>query len=322
MDMREAVGTWVSAHLCFPGSLFDIDGDEVIRDVIEPFVGQVRQRGWIDGFFFVRYSDPEAHIRLRVHLPLDVDAAVVETKLLTHVRRVWPDAVIKGGERRPPPEGAHRAVCWVPYVPEVGRYGGQAAMSVAEACFEVSSLTALELLGNSGVRGRDWRLGQALLAMLVMVRVFVQTRSDAAAFAERYWVSQVRPFRWQSGSPMAWRDAFAPAFTRQEGRLGPLMEEAWSRFDQGEGLSPVLDRYHADLVQIREALMTLCLRGQLKHYERPLSVLTDVVRFIVPSYLHMMNNRLGVRNIEEAYLSYLLHHLLVPDPSFPKVTSS
>lgn len=322
MGIRDTVGMWISAHLCFPGSLFDTDGDDVIRDLIEPFIAQVRQRRWVDGFFFVRYSDPEWHIRLRVHVPLGVDLAVVRGELLTHVRNVWPDAVITHGQRRGPAEDARRAVCWVPYLPEVGRYGGQAAIPIAEACFEVSSCTAFELLRKAGGRGRDWRLGQALLAMLVLVRAFTETRSDAAAFAERYLVSHIRPFRWQSGPSVNWRDVFAPAFTRQEGSLGPFVTEAWSRLDQREGLSPVLDRYHADLIQIREALMALCLRGQLKHYERPLSVLADIVRFIVPSYLHMMNNRLGVRSIEEAYLSYLLHHVLVLEPVSPQATSS
>jgi hypothetical protein len=38
-----------------------------LREVLPPFLEQLQASGWMDRWFFVRYADPEAHVRLRFH---------------------------------------------------------------------------------------------------------------------------------------------------------------------------------------------------------------------------------------------------------------
>lgn len=41
--------------------------DEVLCEVVKPFVATVQQQGLVDHWFFVRYHDPNPHLRLRFH---------------------------------------------------------------------------------------------------------------------------------------------------------------------------------------------------------------------------------------------------------------
>ncbi|MGB3949057.1 MAG: lantibiotic dehydratase [Bacteroidia bacterium] len=42
--------------------------DRILLEVIKPFTEEVINKQWADEFFFIRYSDPDLHIRLRFHL--------------------------------------------------------------------------------------------------------------------------------------------------------------------------------------------------------------------------------------------------------------
>lgn len=43
--------------------------DILLTRHIGPFVRRLRENGAIDDFFFIRYTDPLFHLRLRLHLP-------------------------------------------------------------------------------------------------------------------------------------------------------------------------------------------------------------------------------------------------------------
>ena len=43
--------------------------DLVIRSLIAPLIEELRSQGIIDSWFFIRFEDPEHHLRLRLHLP-------------------------------------------------------------------------------------------------------------------------------------------------------------------------------------------------------------------------------------------------------------
>ncbi|MEG0519182.1 MAG: thiopeptide-type bacteriocin biosynthesis protein [Bacteroidales bacterium] len=43
--------------------------DAILTDNILPLVDRLLSEGWIDKWFFIRYSDPEFHIRFRLHVP-------------------------------------------------------------------------------------------------------------------------------------------------------------------------------------------------------------------------------------------------------------
>lgn len=43
--------------------------DQILLEGILPLVADLQARGWVDHWFFIRYADPDAHLRVRWHLP-------------------------------------------------------------------------------------------------------------------------------------------------------------------------------------------------------------------------------------------------------------
>src|SRR5262249_21929470 len=56
-------GEWFYAKL-YGGTA---TADRLLRDEIAPFVGELLEEGVIDRWFFIRYTDPNPHLRLRMH---------------------------------------------------------------------------------------------------------------------------------------------------------------------------------------------------------------------------------------------------------------
>lgn len=123
--------------------------DALLRDIVRPLIESLRQSAALDQWFFVRYGDPEWHLRLRLHgsprrLHRDVLPALQDTfNPLLDDGRLWR---------------------WQfdTYEREVERYGGAEGIILAERLFHLDSEVALELIemlepGDEGVDER-WRL--------------------------------------------------------------------------------------------------------------------------------------------------------------------
>lgn len=108
------------------------DQDEVLRDRLPALLERAATAG-ADGWFFLRYSDPAPHLRLRLH----GDPAVLWSAVLPEVSaelRRWQAAGLAG-----------RTV-FDEYDPEWERYGGPAAQSAVEDVFQADSMAAVRLL--------------------------------------------------------------------------------------------------------------------------------------------------------------------------------
>ncbi|HZM82820.1 MAG TPA: lantibiotic dehydratase [Candidatus Limnocylindrales bacterium] len=90
---------------------------------------------FVDRWFFIRYLDPDAHIRLRFHGP----AARLAGEFLA-VLRDWADRCREAG--------SIRAIVLDTYEPEVWRYGGPAAIDDAERVFHADSVAVLAQLAE------------------------------------------------------------------------------------------------------------------------------------------------------------------------------
>lgn len=122
--------------------------DRVLREVVAPRVREACASGASDTWFFIRYGDPEHHVRLRLH----GDARRLLSEVLPSLHAAvepWRDAGL-----------VHR-VQLDTYLPEVRRYGGPRALAACETWFRHDSDAALAALavlhGDSGLDAR-WRL--------------------------------------------------------------------------------------------------------------------------------------------------------------------
>ncbi|CAL9278078.1 Nisin biosynthesis protein NisB [Streptomyces sp. SudanB5_2050] len=107
--------------------------------------------GEIDRWFFLRYQDPEPHLRLRFH----GDPGALHSRVLPALSRA---------SRALVESGALRTMTLDAYRPESDRYGGEALQEAAERFFRTDSLSALVQL--RALRGVARQLPAAVLAGL------------------------------------------------------------------------------------------------------------------------------------------------------------
>jgi len=139
--------------------------DVLLREVVNPVVREAVASGVADSWFFIRYGDPDWHLRLRFHgdprelharvLPLLGDAVAP----LLDDRRLW-------------------RLQLDTYEREVERYGGPEGIALVERLFGIDSEAVLDLLelleGDEGADVR-WRL-----TLLGIDRLLADLGLDAA----------------------------------------------------------------------------------------------------------------------------------------------
>ena len=290
---------WLSAYLFFQGDIYTEACDRILLEVAAPFVRRCEAQGWITRHFFIRYSERGAHVRLRLHGKVSVLEETVKPALLRHVEAVFPVD-----------PADDPLVHWAAYEPEVDRYGGPEGVALAEDFFWHSSDAALAFIDQLGSGNRPGRLGKGLLAMTVLLHAFLRDRAPAAALTHDYGTGYLKTLITDEDEQARWESAFERGFDRQAEQLINVVHTVWEHLEDGGALPDVLGRYYRDLLAIQTRFAALQQQGRLTGGGVPLESYAQSVGQIVPSYLHMMNNRLGVRIEEEWYLSYLITRAL------------
>lgn len=143
--------------------------DRLLCDAIAPLVAQVRQSVLVDSWFFIRYADPEPHLRVRFHLAGGATAndllGAAHGAIAPFVQdgRVW-------------------KVQLDTYEREVERYGGSELMLLSERLFEADSDCALSLIQENQDAGawadRDLAILTGIDALMNDTGLDVSQRRD------------------------------------------------------------------------------------------------------------------------------------------------
>jgi lantibiotic biosynthesis protein len=127
--------------------------DRVLRETIAPLVAELGALGRPWRWFFIRYGDPSWHLRLRV----GGDPAWLHAEALPRITAAARAELARGGLSNFQLDT---------YEPEVERYGGDAAMAIAEQLFCADSDAVLAMLPRfAGERGADTRWKLTLVGM-------------------------------------------------------------------------------------------------------------------------------------------------------------
>ncbi|HEY6929878.1 MAG TPA: lantibiotic dehydratase [Thermoanaerobaculia bacterium] len=123
--------------------------DSVLRETVAPLVRRALRSGAADRWFFVRYDDPQHHLRLRFH----GGPARLLAKLVPDLQKAAAPLLDEGRIWRLQLDTYER---------EIKRYGGPEAMEIAERVFQVDSEAVMAILerlepGDAGADER-WRL--------------------------------------------------------------------------------------------------------------------------------------------------------------------
>ncbi|RKN45711.1 lantibiotic dehydratase [Streptomyces hoynatensis] len=106
--------------------------DELLRDHLPALLRPLAPQ--LDRWFFIRYRDPDPHLRLRLHGEPEALRGTVLPQLTAQVRQLIDLGVL-------------RHLVLDTYAPEVDRYGGPGAIALAEELFCADSQSALTQLG-------------------------------------------------------------------------------------------------------------------------------------------------------------------------------
>lgn len=239
--------------------------DRVLRE-LAPVIREAMDGGAADRWFFIRYQDPDPHLRLRFH--------GAPERLL---REVLPalDRTVTGLVDG----GVARKLVLDTYTRETERYGGDRGIELVEQIFRHDSeavLAIVELLeGNAGADAR-WRL-----AVRGMDTLLASLGLDAAA-RERVYTQGKEGLGREHGATTALWARIGERFTRERAALEQL---ASAELDPEHDLSPGFEAIAARDAAIAEPCAELRRRDAAGELSPPISDFAW-------SMIHMHANRI------------------------------
>lgn len=267
---------FVSYHVYFTGQLYSQADDTVLIDVVRPVCQKLHSE--IVQYFFVRYADPLPHVRLRLR-PLR-DGSIAS---LRSASRSTIDGVL--GRNEDSPLGV-RAV-EIDYVPETERYGSGTALEVAHTVFFESSKCAMSLLRRGTGQSGGIRLGVATALIATTLAVFIDSPSRLCNFIESY--ASGCEARWNARTK-AVPDAVNTSPPTAPIALASEVLSLMARARHDGRLPSPLQRY-ANAMKRARAKLSSTANGLPP---RCGDSVDGVITHILPSYVHMTCNRIGL----------------------------
>lgn len=257
---------WLSAHLFYAGDLHVL-----LREMVIPFL---KDRGC--PAFFIRYGEGGLHIRLRCQLKVS-DVTGVQVALLAMEKTF---------------EGL--TVRFTDYIPEINRYGDARSIGWAERQFVASSRYVLEVLSAVPEWSTSAALIQALRMNIAMAWALETAEEEITAICSLFIKGWLRRL-FDPSKPAGEQDIYYTG----------LMEARFNSY--ANVLLPAAGTiWHALQNEIADSSLQV-FAEENKHVFRQYRGLefdTSKMRDIVGSCMHMGHNRLGVSNLDEAYIMF------------------
>ncbi len=111
----------------------EASADKLLVEQLTPLTQELVENGLVEQWFFIRYADPEFHLRVRFKLPQSVDGQTVQHHLYQRLRVAYQQGLIK-------------SISQDSYMPEVARYGGPEILPVCERLFHLNSAVVCDTL--------------------------------------------------------------------------------------------------------------------------------------------------------------------------------
>jgi thiopeptide-type bacteriocin biosynthesis protein len=252
---------------------FDLH-EGLLTGPIRSLVKEVFARHLADNWFFIRYQDPDPHIRLRFH----GDPEVLTSQLLPALS-AWSNKLVR--------DSSCLKVTFDTYDREIERYGGLAGIELAEALFGADSRAAADLIALT--QAHTLELERRLLAVLSIDGLLAGLGASAQVRLD--WYRQRVTQRYQTGQ----------IYRNHSAQLRALLgtpTQALAALPGGAEAAAILAARRATLEPVAARLSEL---ATMQGLTRPLTAL-------YASYSHMHCNRLiGIdHQTEEEVMGLLL----------------
>lgn len=249
--------------------------DELVTQSVVPFARNALAGGLIDSWFFIRYADPEEHVRLRFH----GNSEQLCEHLFGHVCR-WASQLVE--------RGLSRRFVFDAYDSEIERFGGPEGVSSSERIFHADSEASSDL--TTVLAAKEWldpERRTLLLALSVhdLINAFGLGENEALDWYKRHSQSL-------DGGELS------EEYRKVKTHLRLMLS------DRARGLAaqPLGDQIEAAFFQRRRQLTPVLL--QLRELESS-SILTKPIDELCVSYVHLHLNRLGATSSEGKILNFL-----------------
>jgi thiopeptide-type bacteriocin biosynthesis protein len=124
---------WITVKMYIDKALHEY----ILSNYIVPFIDSLQREMLLDKFFFIRYADPQPHIRLRLKISDNRDIGLIQKLIEFHKNLHNKDIIDK--------------YCIDPYYREVIRYGGPKVYTFCEELFCSESKTVLYILADKKI---------------------------------------------------------------------------------------------------------------------------------------------------------------------------
>jgi hypothetical protein len=161
---------------------------------------------------------------------------------------------------------------------------------------------ALRILRETNSHIKSVILGQAAQLMMNMARAYAADAETLERYFYRYSAAWRREYLREKTSSA---DAYEAAYLRQRPKFGAYVTRVREvqRAESSDGAIP--EEWFQHCNYMRKKILELYQAGDLLLGPMAQSE-EEAVRRVFISYMHMHNNRLGVRIVDETYLAYVL----------------
>lgn len=298
---------WLSVYIYFVGNIYGSECDELVAKIIAPFVTDSMKRKQVEKYFFVRYFERGSHVRLRMFGDRDILRDTVRPAFERYIARSDRGVPFAEPLDSDSEQVEHGPLRWIPYEPETERYGGDKGLTVAEDFFSFSSETVVELLKKRGTGDGSGRLAKGLVSMLILVHVFIGNLRDAAVFLDRYSRAYLAGIGDNEDARIYCSRLFDEGFSSQLHVLMSWVETILQALAEGVEFEEPWGLFSKKTCAMKSALEALYKNSMIVIGDRPASSFQEIIAMLLPSYIHMMNNRLGIPILNESYLASLLN---------------
>jgi thiopeptide-type bacteriocin biosynthesis protein len=314
---------WLSAHIFYAEPF-----EHLLVNGIKPFVDDLIKKKIIKYYFFIRLWEKGPHIRLRIYGKETIISGVIRRSLLQHFKKYlkrfpskrqepkWTKNIQQKEKWYP-----NNSIEFITYEPEIERYGGKYGINVAHKIFYHSSKSILSLIENNHKQNKEISFSEAIKVNFSLLINLGFSRSDCLTllrFIYSNWIPYALEFIGKNPNLQNAKELvkeFQTLFKKQKQSL----VEFHRIILKGSNTNSVFDedwmnKWKQEVKKISLKLNELYSAGKIKiPIINSLNLLETETRknrtlfHLAESYVHMNNNRIGIKNYQESYLAYLMY---------------
>ncbi len=294
---------WLSFHLhCAPDAW-----DELLVKGVIPFIQKEEN---IMQFFYIRYMEDGPHIRLRLRVEGQGEGIRESIKeyflnyfknnisILENINPIWKN---------------NNAIYEIPYQAETARFGGAYGMKICEQFFDASSVLALTVLENGLGEAYEQKLGKAVQFHICFALCAGLDNAEASLFFNYIYETWVSTIEGSLEEVKAFVEFFEAQASEQKKALAPFIKNLRNAIQNNYEINPpFFQDWMLACQELDKEIRAIQKEGKLKDSSLPMPRPEGMEASlhqrlnIYQHLLHLLNNRLGIANRDEAFLAYIL----------------